>query len=113
MTRYRFLPPVLALLVVLAACGDARLKKLSVGIDRDSVATIMKTDAPTRSETYLVGGKLWEVMLYEQKAPEGTDTVAARDLSPVVLADGAVAGWGWDYWDRQAGDLKVDVPPKK
>lgn len=113
MLRSRFPLPALVLLVLLAACGDSRLKKLSVGINRDSVATIMKADAPTRSETYLVAGKLWEVLLYERKAPEGSDTAATRDLSPVVLADGAVAGWGWGYWDRQAVELKVPVAPGK
>jgi hypothetical protein len=105
--------PLLGLLFVVAACGDGRLKNLSVGIDRDSVGVVMKTDAPTRSETYLVGGKLWEVLLYERKAGAATDSTSARELSPVVLADGHVAGWGWDYWERQASQLKVPVVPGK
>ncbi len=105
----RSVPVVCALLLVVAACGDGRLKNLSVGIDRDSVAVVMESDAPARSETYLVGGRLWEVMLYERKSGTTTDSTPSRDLSPVILADGAVAGWGWDYWERQASQLKVPV----
>jgi hypothetical protein len=104
----------LVALLLLAACGDGRLKNLAVGIDRDSVAVVMETAAPYRSDSYLIDGKFWEVMLYTPPGEESsTDSIPPRDLSPVILADGAVAGWGWDYWEKQATALNIPVPAKE
>lgn len=101
------------LLVLTAGCGDGRLKKLSVGIDRDSVAVVMQADQPLKSESYIVDGKVWDVLYYSNgSAAEGDDSIATRKLSPVIMADGKVAGWGWDYWEREAPKLKVQLPPK-
>jgi hypothetical protein len=105
----------LALLAVgsLSACGDARLKKLSTGISADSVAVLMEADAPHTASSYLVEGKYWEVMLYpKQSAAEG-DSIAWREMSPVVLADGAVMGWGWAYLDETAAAKGFQVPAKE
>jgi hypothetical protein len=105
--------PVVALLLSLAACGDSRLKDLSLGINRDSVAVIMKADAPHRSESYMTDGKFWEIFYYAKPGVPATDSVAWRDLSPVVIADGGVAGWGWDYWEREGERLRVTLAPKE
>ncbi len=102
-----------ALLLTLGACGDARLKDLSLGINRDSVAVVMKSDAPHRSESYLMEGKFWEILYFAKEGVPAADSVAWRELSPVVIADGAVAGWGWDYWQREADRLKVQLPPEE
>lgn len=105
----------LALLAVgsLTACGDGRLKKLSTGISTDSVAVLMQADAPHTSTSYLVEGKYWEVLLYPRKAAESGDSIAWREMSPVVLADGAVVGWGWAYLDETAAQKGFQVPPKE
>lgn len=99
-------------IVGVAACSDARLKKLSVGIEQDSVAAVMGSE-PHRTETYQTQGKFWEVMLYARgdEAPE--DSVTWRKLSPVVMADGKLVGWGWDYWQKEAETLNIPVPPAK
>lgn len=34
-------------------------------------------------------------------------------MSPVVFAEGKVAGWGWGYWDKEAAILEIPMPPKK
>lgn len=102
-----------SLLLALTACGDARLKDLSLGINRDSVAVVMKTDAPHRSESYLMEGKFWEIFYYAKDGVLAADSVVWRELSPVVMADGAVVGWGWDYWQREADRLKVQLPPEE
>jgi hypothetical protein len=99
-----------SLLAATAACGDARLKDLSVGIDRDSLAVVMQTDAPHRSESYLMEGKFWEVFYYARPNTDPTDSVAWRELSPVVVVDGTVAGWGWKYWEPEAQRLQIPVP---
>lgn len=105
--------PALLLLVAVTACGDSRLKKLSVGIEKDSVAVLMKTDSPHRTPSYLTGGKLWEVQFYTREPAAITDSVAERKMSPVVFAEGKVTGWGWDYWEKQAKTLNIPVPAKE
>jgi hypothetical protein len=112
-SRSARLLPVAALLLVLTACGDARLKDLSLGINRDSVAVIMKTDTPHRSESYLMEGKFWEVLYYAKEGVPAADSVAWRELSPVVIADGGVVGWGWDYWEREGTRLNAPLAPKE
>ena len=74
--------------VALSACGDSRLKKLSVGIEKDSVAVLMKTDSPHTAASYVTGGKLWEIQFYPTKEVALTDSVDWRDMSPVVFAEG-------------------------
>ena len=101
---------VVSAIVVLSACGDRRLGKLTEGIARDSVAVVMGTDAPYREQQFLTEGKLWEVLLYTRDNATPTDSVAWRELSPVVIADGKVTGWGWDYWEDQAEALKIPGP---
>ena len=101
------------MVLALTACGDARLKDLSLGINRDSVAVVMKTDTPHRSESYLMEGKFWEIFYYAEEGVPAADSVAWRELAPVVIADGAVVGWGWKYWDREGERLKVVLPPKE
>ncbi len=101
------------LLVGTAACGDSRLKNLSVGMGRDSVAIVMETDAPHRSESYLLDGKFWEIFYYGRGELGSADSVAWRELSPVVLADGTVAGWGWNYWEDEAERLGIPLPPEE
>lgn len=102
----------LAAIVTVGACGDTRLKKLTTGIEKDSVAVVMSADAPYRSQDFLTEGKRWEVLMYSRGDSTAVDTIPWRDLSPVVLTDGKVVGWGWGYWEEQASVLKIPVPPK-
>ncbi|MEP6591791.1 MAG: hypothetical protein ABJC19_11465 [Gemmatimonadota bacterium] len=103
-----------ALLTVatLSACGDQRLAKLTLNMPGDSVATVMKTDTPHRTLTYLTAGRQWEVRLYAKGDVATTDSVEWRKLSPVVLNDNKVVAWGWSAWDKTAAKLQIPVPPK-
>lgn len=112
MRRTALILPAALLALTLAACGDGRLRKLSAGIDKDSVAVLMESDAPTQSASYLTSGTYWELHLYARgEAPEG-DTLAWRAMSPVVFKDGKVTGWGWTYWEGEAELNGIPVPPK-
>lgn len=102
---------LLALALTSSACGDRRLGKLSAGISRDSVNTIMAGE-PHRVENYLTEGKLWDVLYYARAGTSTADSIEWRKLSPVILADGVLVGWGWSFWDVEAARLKIQVPPK-
>ncbi len=102
-----------ALLLATTACGDSRLSHLATGIDRDSVTVVMGSDAPHRSESYLLDGKFWEIFYYAKTGTLQEDSIPWRKLSPVILADGKVAGWGWDYWGKEAARLNIPVPAAK
>lgn len=99
--------------VSLSACGDSRLKKLSVGIDKDSLAVLMASDAPHTSASYLTEGKYWELLMYPRKEAAAGDSIAWREMSPVVMTDGKVVGWGWSYLDETAVKQGFQVPAKE
>jgi len=102
-----------ALSAVLLACGgsDTRFQKLTVGISRDSALKLIGVEKPARVDPFLVSGHYIEAMYY---AKPGADTVglADRKMSPVVLVDGKLVGWGWKAWDSVAGANKIAVASK-
>ncbi len=115
-------------LLALVACGDARLGKLAVNMTADSLATVMGS-APHRTQSIILNGKVWSVSVYDNgttplppiavKTPMGTDSTVIdsipwRKMSPVVLIDGKVVGWGWGWWDKQSAKMALPlVPPAK
>lgn len=107
------LAPSLLLLAALgaAACGDARLDHLSIGISGDS-ATHAIGDPPHRVATYLSESHQWTVQLYDRGHAGDADSVLWRKMSPVVLIDGKVVGWGWSWWDGAAAKHHLPVPGK-
>ena len=90
----------------LVACGDGRLKKLSTGIDKDSVAVVRK---PTRRTAPDLPGRRASMgrcsctlpVARRRKIPSPEETEPGR------TADGKVMGWGWSY-----GSVKrhVNIP---
>ena len=100
----------LALLVVtVAGCGLARdahiaytrgnLNSLEVGMSREQVVAVM--GQPRGKEA--VGAT--EYLLYRTESPDvdvyGMVGVRGdRDLTPVVLVNGRVVGWGRSYYDH-------------
>lgn len=107
-----FAAPALGLLL-LSACGDkadARLENLSAGITKDSVLTIMGVDKAQRVDPYLVGGQYIEAMYFPKAGKADSASVATRNMSPVVVVDGKLVGWGWKQWDSIAATKKIVVP---
>lgn len=103
--------PLALTLVALAACGDARLGKLAVGMSKDSLAKVM-ADPPHRTASYLTAGRVWQLNLYAQKPVGDGDSVAWRAMSPVVLINDKVIGWGWGWWSKEAAKVGIAVPAK-
>ncbi len=108
-TRRNLAPTLLAagaLLVV--GCGDSRLDKMSLGISKDSVLSIM--GRPERFDGYFANGQSIYAYYF---APPGVDSglTPERKLTPVILIEGKVAAWGWDEWEVIAG--KNDIVLKQ
>lgn len=105
-----FFARVVLLGILLAACsrGDARFEELTRGIPRDSVIKVMGDAKPERVDTYLANSQLIEALYF---APPGADSGSTpeRELSPVVMVNGTVAGWGWKVWDSIAGANKIPL----
>lgn len=101
-------------LLALSACerGDPRIEHLSVGIGKDSVTIVMEGEAPKRVDPYLNNGQYIEAMLYPRKGKTDSASGLDRNMTPVVVINGKLAGWGWNYWDSAAGANHILVAPK-
>jgi len=95
--------------LLLAACGDARLRKLSVGISKDSTIQIMGAK-PDRAEAYLTGGQAIEALFF---GPAGADSgqTPEEKLTPVVIVNGQLVGWGREEWQKVATEHNIQVKP--
>ncbi|HEY4217511.1 MAG TPA: hypothetical protein VGM67_10265 [Gemmatimonadaceae bacterium] len=109
--------------VVLTACQDKRVKALNVGISRDSAITVMaqQTKAGVRdsmpnvytTERYLINGKNYQVLFFApNNEKSGKDSVARKDLVPIVFVDNIMVGKGWDVYDSVAKANKIQVKPR-
>lgn len=106
----------LAAATVLAMTGceraDPRLENLSAGIAKDSVISAMEGDQPKRTDPYLIDGLFIEAMLYPRKGKADSLSLTDRKMTPIVVINGKLAGWGWTYWDSVASSKKIPVAPK-
>ncbi len=102
--------PVLGLLFF-SACSksDARLENLSAGISKDSVMTVMGVEKPQRIDPFLIDGQFVEAMYFPQPGEADSASVVDRNMSPVIVVDGKLVGWGWKQWDSIAAEKKIPV----
>ena len=109
-------------IVVISGCGDARIENLSQGISRDSALAILSEGAAGgdslanvyKQETYLLDGRTTNVLFYHRRGvkQEADSSVALSSLTPVVISDGKVTGWGWTYYDSLAKANNIPVQPR-
>ena len=99
----------LATTILFAACSDARLDKLALGISTDS-ATALMGEKPHRSLSMLTGGKGWDIQLYARSAAADADSSPWRKMSPVVFIDGKTVGWGWSWWSGASAKQGIGMP---
>ena len=109
---YRLVAAALSL-VALAGCGDANIRKLTPGIARDSVKKILALGATAtgdstpnvyREERYLHNGHWISILMYSKTGMKegGGEAIPEADLTPVVLQDDTLTGWGWAHHDSVA-----------
>jgi hypothetical protein len=105
---------------LLAACEDKRMSQLDTGITRDSAVTVLAqkikgagSDAEPNvytKERYLIDGKTYEVLYFtpnNEKA--GKDSVAWKNLTPLVFLDNKLVVKGWPGWDSIATANHIEL----
>mgnify|MGYP001281244852 CR=1 FL=1 len=100
-------------LIAVVGCerGDPRIKDLTTGIGKDSVQAVMD-GPPTTVEPYLVNGQYIEGLFYPRPGKSDSASRQPRQMTPVVLIDAKLVGWGWDFWDSLAAANRIPVPEK-
>ena len=67
---------------------------------------------PHRNELYRAGGADWEVLYYYTSVVSDDGRITDDELTPVVLRNATLTGWGWDYWAEQVSlfDIPAEIP---
>jgi len=67
---------------------------------------------PHRSETYESEDSSWEVLFYYTHVVRDDGLVTDDEVTPLVLRDGTLTGWGWTHWAAVVGrhDLGAVLP---
>lgn len=101
------------------AGNRSRLNSLSLGMDKVEVLDVMGTGTkyaqgdritnPYRTEAYQAGGSTWEVLLYYTDIKREDGAITDDELTPIVLKDGKVDGWGWMYWQGIVQKYEIRV----
>ncbi len=61
---------------------------------------------PDRAEAYLTGGQVIEGLFYGKAGADSGKTPQDK-LTPVVLIDGKVTGWGREAWEKVASEHNI------
>jgi hypothetical protein len=124
--------------VALAACASgfesvqsenrAKLYLLERGQTREQVLEEMGTEPqeyrkgvlssgvvqnPHASESHVVDGEKIEVFYYATHIKNNDGVITSDELTPLVLVDDVLVGWGWQYLGAFAEeyDLRLEGPP--
>jgi hypothetical protein len=96
--------------LALTACQDKRIRELDVGITRDSAIKIIADGMQPKLDTiqnvyrhnrYFVQGREFDIYLFDPENRKFWEDpeVLDKELTPVVVVDGKVDGWGWGHMD--------------
>lgn len=71
---------------------------------------------PYCAETHEAGGHDWEILYYATSVSNSDGKLTEDELTPVVLRDGRLDGWGWTYMQRLAQEYDIQrtgpAPPE-
>jgi hypothetical protein len=132
------MPMLVACGLVISGCSQgfenvrsenrAKLYRLEVGQTRQQVLEEMGTEPqaynkgvfrsegivpnPYASETHLLGTTEVEVLYYATNVKNSDGVITNDELTPIVLVDGILVGWGWTYLQTFTADndLTLDGP---
>lgn len=99
-----------------------RLLRLELGMDRATVLQTMGTtpvrvrdgttvtdtiNNPYRSEMYRANDHVFEIVYYYTDRKAADNAITDDELTPLVLKDGVLDGWGWSYLKDTAAKYEV------
>ena len=97
------------------------LAKLEVGTDKAEVLEIMGTETKSGSSMgpinnpYRTGTmkgnneEVYEILYYYTDVTDLDGAITDDELTPLVLEDGKLIGWGWSFIDEDLQKLQVEV----
>lgn len=100
------------------------LQRLSLGMPKADVLRVMGTrtvqtyDAlasgekitnPWRLEMYEAAGATWEILYYYTDIKRADGAISDDELTPIVLKDGHLVGWGWSYWNDAISKYEIRI----
>jgi hypothetical protein len=111
-------------LTTIVACEDKRVAAVDTGITRDSAITVLAQGAKSNSRDsmpniykrseYLLDGKRLDVLYFtENNEKPSKDSVAWKDLTPIVFLENRLIGKGWQFWDSLGTANKIAVPKRE
>jgi len=118
------------------ASNRKNLKRLTIGMTSEEVDSLMGTETywtenrstgstgsklrrkrkqkipnPYRTEAHQTEEHYFIVLYYYTKMKSRDGKITDNELTPVVLKDGLVEGWGWSHWNELVDEHGFGDPP--
>jgi hypothetical protein len=97
---------IMAVVLLLTGCDRgvkrdrASLANLSLGMTKAEVYQVMGHE-PSKNEALLKNGMQFEILFYVTETHSHHVSTGERHMTPIVLQDGKVVGWGNSAYDRK------------
>lgn len=82
--------------------GMSKSKVMKIMGDGPNITSVTLGDTisnPYSSAAYRVGDRVYEILYYYTDIKKRDGGITDDELTPVVLLNGKVDGWGWAYWN--------------
>ena len=96
-----------------------KLNGLSVGLTKQEILNIMGTKTvqaqgsvitnPYRTEMHQTNGLVFEVLFYYTDIQKQDGAITDDELTPLIIKDGKLDGWGWSYWNNLINKYEIRV----
>ena len=64
---------------------------------------------PYRTEMYRSNGHVFELLLYYTDIKKSDGAITDDELTPLIIMDGKLDGWGWSYWNNVIKKYEIRV----
>ena len=64
---------------------------------------------PHRIESYPLDSSVVEILYYHTDVKDLDGAITDDELTPIVLVDDKLVGWGWDYWEDTAAKYEIRI----
>jgi hypothetical protein len=65
---------------------------------------------PFRAEaSHTADGVYFEVLLYYTDTLNVDGAITDDELTPIVIEDGVLVGWGWVFYDQNVGEYRIEL----